>query len=90
MLTVLIFSSCASIRPTGMGERTYLVPDGVKLWESKECEVKLVKLTHAAIKAGVTSPGMVMYYFRCRGPNDYQTYLRGIKNRWRPIKGRRR
>ena len=65
------------------GERTYFKPDGVRKWEAKPCTTKMVGLTHVALAKGIGSPGMAMYYYRCRGPNDYQLKLKALKARWR-------
>ena len=86
-LGVICIMGCAT---KGMGPRTHLVPDNIRAWEAHKCEEHTVRRVHKALLRGRGSPGSAMYYYRCKGPNDYQMYLKTIKNRWKPIKGRRR
>jgi hypothetical protein len=34
------------------------------------------------MKRGVAKPGEVLFYYRCRGPNEYQEMIKRIKWRW--------
>ncbi len=94
LLILVVTCSCASTRGymkngtltygTGMGDRTYIVPDTYKSrWQGVECTPRQVKAVYAALKAGQGSSGSVLYYYRCRGPNEYKAYLAAFKSRMR-------
>ena len=83
MLSSAILCGCASIRPTGMGERTYIKPDGVRYYSSLPCSKELVDGAHTVMLNGGGHAGLAMYYYRCRGPNEHKQYLKNIR-----LKGR--
>jgi hypothetical protein len=92
----LVLHGCASIRGyhadpddvsspiiygSGLGDRSYLTPDGTREWEAKECKPWRVKLSHGHLLRGVASPGETLYYYRCREPNEYKKLLKELRSR---------
>ena len=66
-----------------MGSREPIIPDDVRKWEAIKCTPVQLKATYWHIFDGNATAGEVMYYFRCRGPNEYKEYLNKIRTRWR-------
>jgi hypothetical protein len=68
----------------GFGDRSHLVPDGVAEYHGLACDPWRVKLAYGHMLKGVAKPGEALFYYRCRGPNEYQQMLKEIKSRWNP------
>jgi hypothetical protein len=79
ILAVIAADSC--IAPKGMGDRSYFEPDGVRQWQGVDCTVDMVADIYDKLYAGTATPGETMFYFRCRGPNEYKQFLKEIKRR---------
>jgi hypothetical protein len=77
VVTVLV-TTCAHL-----GRRGYFKPDDVRKWEAVECTKFQVMWVHEHLLKGTASPGMCLYYYRCKGPNEYKQMLKEIRKRGR-------
>ena len=93
LVLMLMLLGCATIRGikgyekngtttygTPLGERGYLRPDNTRAW-SIPCRPNATERAYEILLEGRGNPGAALYYFRCRGPNEYKEMLKEIKNR---------
>jgi hypothetical protein len=78
VVAALVF---ACVAPRGFGDRTPFVPDDTAAWEAIECSPERTAEVYQLLYDGEASPGQALFYFRCRGPNEYKAMLKEIQRR---------
>jgi uncharacterized protein YceK len=97
ILTLILLAGCASIRGyhanpedtssaivygSPMGSRSLLVADDTRAWMAMECVDISTAIAWCNLYQGTSSPGEALYYYKCKGPNEYKEAIARIKWRW--------